>query len=73
MLVNTKYKYCKNVFKYILKILSNTFSKKSSTLKTKKISKYSRDNAKMVSNFYVSIKTIIALSFVYYRKNMTVK
>ena len=58
-----------NTFKNTLKYF---FKKKFSTLK-KKISKYSRDNAKMVINFYVSIKTIIALSFIYYRKNMTVK
>ena len=51
----------KNTFKYF-------FKKKSSILKTKKISEYSRDNAKMDINFYVFIKTIIALSFVYYSK-----
>ena len=52
----------KNTFKYFFKKEIIHFKNK------KKISEYSRDNAKMVINFYVSIKTIIALSFVYYRK-----
>ena len=55
-----------NTFKYFFKKIIHFKNKQ-------KISKYSRDKAKMVINFYVSIKTIIVLSFVYYRKKYDCK
>ena len=56
----------KNTFKYFFKKIIHFKNKR-------KISEYSGDNAKMVINFYVSIKTIIALSFVYYTKKYDCK
>ena len=45
-----------------LNTLENTFPKNKKSYTQKKLGEYNLDNAKMVINFYASLKTVIALS-----------
>ena len=64
MLVNTKYKYCNNVFKYIYKYFQILFQKKSSTLKTKKkLANTVETMPKLLSIFMLLIKR--SLHYIY--------
>ena len=55
-----------------LNTFENTFPKNKKNILKKKLGEYSRDNAKMIINFYAYLKTIIAssISFVYKRKKI---